>query len=414
MKHAHSVLPTPLAIVAIAGLSTPCLLAADAPFAEPTDISGGSVQGVTSLVAGDLDGDGRADVVVIEGGKHAGGRKTFAWFESPNQLVASWPRHDFGGDEALRPFLGAARLADMDGDDDLDLIVSSDMHSGDNKEADVYIFENPRPRRNAVDAWPMRRIHEKTLAVHHINDMEIADMDGDGRNDVICRSLEPNQIHLFFQNADGSFEQRAIDTELEQSEGLAVGDLDDDGLPDIAFTGVWLRSPKQPRSEPYERATIDANYASVNQNTKEAIEDIDGDGRLDLLIGPAEAYRGGKEHYLAWYRNTGKLDGDWERCIIEASTNNCHTVKLGDLDGDGDLDVLTGVPWSRRGAPKTIRIYFNDGAGHFSKSEIVTRGKGLYTGVIADVDGDGAADIIGQDSYSGDSRPWLYRNLRCE
>ena len=46
---------------------------------------------------------------------------------------------------------------------------------------------------------------------------------------------------------------------------------------------AWMRS-----------VTIDPGYAAVNQNRKAAIGDIDGDGRNDVVIGPAEAYRGGK------------------------------------------------------------------------------------------------------------------------
>ena len=169
-------------------------------FAAPRDIAGGSISGITSLVAGDIDGDGRADVVAIEGGKHAGGRKTFAWFEAPADLEDDWQRHEFRTDVVLRPFLGAARLADMDQDSDLDLIVSSDMHSGAKMEADLFVFRNPRPQTSAADIWQAYRINSDTLRLHHINDMEIADMDGDGKQDVICRSLEPNQIHIFFQN----------------------------------------------------------------------------------------------------------------------------------------------------------------------------------------------------------------------
>lgn len=384
----------------------------EVPFAAPRDISGGGVSGITSLVAGDIDGDGRADVVAIEGGKHANGRRAFAWFEAPPSREDTWRRHDFQVDVALRPFLGAACLADMDGDGDLDLIVSSDMHSGGTMAADVFVFRNPRPATSADDTWQAYRLNETTLRLHHINDMAIADLDGDGKQDVVCRSLEPNQLHIFFQNTLSSFTHKWIDTQLRQSEGLAVGHLDDDALPDITFSGAWLRSPGKPRIEPYERATIDARYATVNQNTKEAIGDIDRDGRNDVVIGPAEAYRDGKDHYLAWYRNTGDFDGDWQRRIIEPSTNNNHTVKLGDIDGDNDLDVVTGVPWPRNGISKSIHIYFNDGSGGFGDRQTVIEGKGLYTGVLVDVDRDGALDIVGQDTYSNQSKPWLYWNLR--
>jgi hypothetical protein len=52
-------------------------------FKPPKDIAGGVVLGLSSMDAGDIDNDGLIDVVAIEGGKHAGGRKTFAWFKAP-------------------------------------------------------------------------------------------------------------------------------------------------------------------------------------------------------------------------------------------------------------------------------------------------------------------------------------------
>ena len=382
------------------------------PFAAPKDISEASVSGVTSLVAGDINGDGRADVVVIEGGKTRGSRKTFAWFDAPAQNEDNWVRHDFKTDAPLRHFLGAARLADMDGDGNLDLVVSSDMHSGDTAEADVFVFSNPRPRLSAAHPWRAYRVNDVTLSLHHINDMEIADMDGDGKLDVVCRSLLPNQVHIFFQNNLSSFDRKSIDTELEKSEGLAVGQLGDGVLPDITFTGVWLASPGNPRTGPYTRRSIDADYAKVNQNTKEAIGDIDGDGLNDVVIGPAEAFRGGKDHHLAWYSNPGSTNtGDWQRHVINPSTNNNHTVRLGDMDSDGDLDIVTGIPWANKSVRLSVLIYYNNGAGRFSVPQTVAQDKGMYTGVVIDFDGDGDLDLLGQDSYSRESKPWLYENL---
>jgi hypothetical protein len=394
-------------LLTVAGIGV-AQVANEVSFRPPVDISGGTVRGVSCMDAADITGNGRKDIVVIEGGKHAGGRSTFAWFEATGDAANQWRRHEFGSSFPLKSFLGAARLADIDGDGDPDLVVSADNHSNAARDADVLVFLNPRPDGDVRAAWPVTVV-AKGLPVHHINDMEIADLDGDGRLDVIVRSLEPNQIHLFFQSGNGWGEHRTIDTNLAQSEGLAVGDLNRDGRPEITFTGYVLIAPVKPRTEEYLRIPVDADYHTVNQNTKEALGDLDGDGWPDLVLAPAEQYRNGKPHLLAWYRNPGgRLREAWQRHEITTQINNLHTVKLGDINGDGSLDVVTGQPW---GALE-VRIYFNDGKGRFPRSQRVAEGKGLYSGVVVDLDGDGDMDLIGQDTYARESRPYVFESLR--
>ena len=384
---------------------------AQVPFAEAKDIANGGVSGVSSLDVADINGDGRGDVVVIEGGKHAGGRKTFAWFAAPAQVQGNWTRHEFGNDTQLRSFLGAAKLADIDGDSNVDLVVSSDNHSGGSKQADVYVYVNPGPG-NVTSAWSYHRVTSSTLALHHINDMEIADMDGDGKLDIVTRSLSPNQIQIFFQNSISNFSRKDIDTNIDASEGLAVGLLDSDNLPDISFTGHWLKSPVNPRTQAYTRLNIDANYKNTNQNTKEAIGDIDGDGLNDVIIAPAEAFRNGGNAPLAWYKNPGNTSAaNWTSTTIVSQTNNTHTVKLGDIDSDGDLDVVTGTPWSNSVSSIAVRVYYNSGQGAFGAPQTVVSGKGLYSGVLFDLEGDGDLDIIGQNAYASRSKPYVYENL---
>jgi len=210
---------------------------------------------------------------------------------------------------------------------------------------------------------------------------------------------------LFFQNNISSYSRKTIDTDISASEGLAVGFLDSDSLPDITFTGHWLKSPASPRSQNYTKLNIDSNYKNINQNTKEAIGDIDGDGLNDVIISPAEAFRNGGNTTLAWYKNPGTTSSsNWQKNTILASTNNTHTVKLGDMDKDGDLDVVTGIPWSNSVSSVSVRVYYNNGSGSFGAAQVVASGKGLYSGVIYDIEGDGDLDIIGQNTYARSSK----------
>ena len=166
----------------------------------------------------------------------------------------------------------------------------------------------------------------------------------------------------------------------------------------------WMR--------PTTELNIDSNYKNINQNTKEAIGDIDGDGLNDVIIAPAETFRNGGNTHLAWYKNPGNTSStNWQRNILLALTNNTHTVKLGDLDNDGDLDVVTGIPWENSVSDISVNAHYNNGSGVFSAPQIIESGKGLYSGVVFDIDNDGDIDIVGQNIFARDSKPYVYENL---
>ncbi|QDT38347.1 FG-GAP repeat domain-containing protein [Stratiformator vulcanicus] len=378
-------------------------------FKDAGDISAGSVRGLTSMDVGDFNGDGRADVFAAEGGKHASGRRTLAWFESPaNSSKSTWQRHDINVDADLAEFLGAAKLADIDSDGDIDVVISSDKHSGNKKSANVFVLLNPGSSSADDSVWGVQRVTPVAMPWHHINDMELADIDSNGRIDIVVRSLDPNEIHILFQAESGQYALRSLPTGIEKSEGLAVGDLNNDGRPDVTFTGYWLETPVDPQEGHFLLRAIDADFKAVNQNTKEAIGDIDGDGHPDVLIGPAERYRGGGNHHLVWYQNPGNETAEtWKKTVVIKKINNCHTIKLVDVDRDSDLDIILGIPWGK----SRVDLLLNDGRGNFSKPQTLVEGKGLYSGAIGDVDGDGDLDIVGQDTYSRNSRPFLYRNM---
>jgi hypothetical protein len=381
-------------------------------FAKAKDVSAGAISGVSALDARDLDGDGLVDIGVFEGGKHAGGRVTFAWFRSPAKPSSGgWTRHDLTLPSPSRPFIGAARFGDVDGDGDYDLVVSMDNHSGGTKSAYLHWLENPRPGAAATTAWTVRKI-AGPLAVHHINDMELGDLDGDGKLDVVVRALDPNQLQIYFQDSKSSWTQKVIDSKPfgPTGEGFALGQIDGAGQLDISICGHWLRAPTKPRTGSYTSFTIDAQYKTINANVKEAIGDIDGDGRADVLISPAEGYRNGANHDLAWYKGPTNPSSStsWKKTVLRSNFNGGHTARLVDIDGDNDLDVVSGVAWSSWGQTRSITIYYNLGGGTFGNAQTVVTGKGLYSGVVRDLGADGDLDIIGQDYYSSASKPYIY------
>ena len=371
-------------------------------FAEPLDVSLGSVSGVSALDVADLNQDGLVDVIVLEGGAHSSGRFTLAWFEQIKS--AEWLRHDFNIPIQLDDFIGSARCEDMDRDGDIDLVFTNDGHSVG--PINIYLLINPG-RGEVYLPWKYSLISK--IEGFHANDMRIEDIDNDGLLDVIVRHKSPESVKIIFQNENNHWEIKNIH-EGQAGEGLAVGDINSDGLPDITLTGHWLKTPANPRTGIYKRFDIEPGYKFVNPATKEEVGDINGDGRLDVLLSPAEHFKkyGGANYDLAWYEcppNPEEVDM-WPKHIIRSDYNKAHCAKLADFDMDGDLDVLTAVTWDQR----EIRIYLNDNAT-FQNSLKVIDGKGIYSGDIADMDGDGDIDIVAEDKYAQDGKPWYYENL---
>ena len=372
-------------------------------FEEPVDIGAESVSGVTALDAGDFNLDGLMDVAVLEGGKHAE-KPTFAWFEQ--QANGKWKRHEFGNNNLIDSFLGSAKCADMDGDGDYDLVFTSDNHSvGPIK---VFIFVNPG-NPAVYESW--KPYHIATIQGYHANDMKIADMNNDGKKEVIIRHKDPNTIEILFQPEKFYYEEwkvKSLPTGKLGTEGFAIGNINEDLLPDISVNGYWFKAPSDPENASYTLFSIDTLYTQINPNTKEEIGDINGDGLNDIVISPAEAYGNGKDHILAWYEapKNPENSAKWIKHIIKEPYNNAHTVKLIDIDNDGDLDIISGQAWP----PKQITVFLNN-QGDFSKSFVITEDKGIYSGAILDMDGDGDIDIVGEDTYANKAKPWYYKNL---
>ena len=380
-------------------------------FATPIDISDGGVVGVSALDADDLNGDGFVDIVAIEGGYHANGRSTFAWFQSPRTPQGKWLRHDFNRPSAWRHFTGAVRITDIDQDGDKDVVVAMDNHSVLPQSAYIYWLENPGHSEFGTGNWKVHTV-VADMPVEHINDMAVADIDNDGKPDVVVRSLEPNRIIICFNDLN-KWTLRHIDTTAISStgEGFALGDLDRDGRIDISINGFWLKNPIDARIGAFTRYGIDSQYARINSNTKEVIGFINDDPYPDLVISPAEGFRDGANHQLVWYEGVKNPSAvtQWRRHVILNDVNGRHAVALADIDGDHNLDLISGSAWNSWGQQKQIDIFYNtSGDGQFSQRQTLKGGKGLYTLVVKDLFNDGDLDIIGPDTYSQKASPFIY------
>ena len=128
--------------------------------------------------------------------------------------------------------------------------------------------------------------------------------------------------------------------------------------------------------------------------------DIDGDGDMDVL----SASRG--DDKIAWYENTDGQGNFGAQQIITTNARMTQSVYATDIDGDGDMDVLSASENDHK-----IAWYENlDGLGSFSPEQIITTNADHARSVYAtDIDGDGNIDVL--SASRGDDKIAWYKNL---
>ncbi len=356
----------PRAIQACSGETAGCPVAFEAPASLPV-----ARQPVTP-VAADLDGDGKPDLVTASN-------------SGDNAVSILW---NLGG----RAFTAAASVpagntpygvaaADLDGDGDLDLAVA-------NKSPGITVLRNDGSR-NFVPA--------KSLSVPGgAFSLVPADFDGDGKVDLAAVGLatDANNNSLYVLQNRGSLTFGAAKNYrvAPYPNGIAAGDLNGDGRPDIVTAN---------NSDPDDVSVLlnkgDGTFlAAVGIPTGHPafhviLADLDGDGDLDIAgtdMGTVPFTSN------AWVlRNKG--DGTFDPAERITLAMDVETLVAADLNGDEAPDLALA------GAGSYLWTLCNKGGGTFAVPSGLDTGAGHDGVAAADFDGDGKIDLAASDYVSG-------------
>jgi hypothetical protein len=252
--------------------------------------------------------------------------------------------------------------------------------------------------------WEMKWVDRQPL-----HDVEVADLNRDGRPDLVARGQSAfggggSSVIVYLQ-ADGGAWNR-LELAVPAGEGLAVSDIDGDGWTDIVINSMWLRNPGGQGSWQSHRFTSSWTWP----HAAIAVHDINGDGRLDIVLAPSEL--AGTDYRLSWFEAPEDRRQEWHEHIVEDRIETVHhALAVGDMDRDGRPDIVTATMHQGR-APHEVKVYLNGNQGRaWEKKRVATSGS--HNLRLADLDGDGDLDIFGAN-WSGAHQPVeIWSNQVC-
>ncbi|MEX2303953.1 MAG: VCBS repeat-containing protein [Bryobacterales bacterium] len=335
---------------------------------------GPSPQQTASLVV-DIDKDGVNDFFIAA---RVTGPSLLWYRRTPN----GWRKYVVD-DEYLRIEAGGA-FHDIDGDGDADVVFGAD--AGGNH---IWWWENPYPNYDPAVNWKRRVIKDSGGNKHH--DQIFGDFDGDGEAEFVSWNQGSRALLMFEIPADAGTAERWPHTTIyswgegSEHEGIAAADVNLDGKLDLVGGGRWFEPLGGGQFQPH---LIDDAY----RFSRVAAGQLKPGGRPEIVFQP-----GDEDGRLAWFEWSG---GKWvSHDLLAYDVIHGHSVGLGDVDGDGHLDIFSAEMgrWGERATQNNtraqMRIFFGDGAGAF-REEVVASGYGVHEGRLADLDGDKDLDIL--------------------
>lgn len=275
-----------------------------------------------------------------------------------------------------------AGIADLDGDGDPDVLIANEHRPN------ILLVNDGRGRfSNGSDRIPQ--------AAHDSEDVGFGDFDGDGDLDAVVVSEDDRRNELYLNEGDGTFRDASGRLPVTgTSNAVAVADLTGDGAPDVLIgnngQNVFLENDGEGG---FTDATGERLPVILDVTQDLELGDVDGDGDRDLLVGNEDDNR------LLINDGTGRFeDPSDERIPYRQGREETREADFGDVDGDGDPDVLfANVRAFVEDADPSNRLLINDGTGHYTDetgARLPEDDDRSFDGDFLDVDRDGDLDVV--------------------
>lgn len=296
--------------------------------------------------------------------------------------------------EAL-PLEAGGCAYDIDDDGDLDIVWGGDAQS-----EQMWWWENPYPKFGADTPWKRRVIKNSGARQHH--DQIFADILGRGKPQLIFWNQQAKSLFLAEIPPDprnaGPWPLKTIYTgpagegvenAAQYAEGIDAIDVDGDGRVNLLAGNSWFKHLEGDKFQAIKVSRLGGRIRGgrFKPGKHPQIVIAPGDGN-----GPLRLYE---------CQDNATDPSCWKgRDLLDRDMVRGHTLDIGDIDGDGHLDIFAAemAKWTNKAAEpdnprSTAWILFGDGKGDFFKT-VLTTGDGWHEGKLADADGDGDLDVI--------------------
>ncbi len=355
--------------------------AADAQTAfEYFEVDAGTLEDVWGKCAADLDNDGLPDL--LANGFRKGG---LVWWKNP-----TWERFSINSDKYFGTDIEACDI-DRDGDLDVFAIKKDYVFWQDS----IFWYENGNNWQEHLVVFG---------DVYH--DIELVDLDKDNKIDIVARDQDllnhkdrGSIVYIYQQEDLNSWRKYVIGVMI--GEGLKVSDINRDTKPDIVVNNYWLENTGLISDWRLHE------YTSVWQHGNVFIDcgDLNNDGYVDIILAPSEEE--GEYYRISWFANPGLFpESVWQEFIIDNKVEAVHHYAgVADFDNDGDMDV-SSAEMTQGEDPDEVKVYYNSNNGQNWLKQIVST-VGSHTMKILDIDLDGDMDLFGANWNGNKVQLWI-------
>jgi hypothetical protein len=294
---------------------------------------------------------------------------------------------------------------DVNSDDRLDIVFSPAGGAIPTSSAIGVIYGNEQGGFDPFEEIPLGNT-DRLIAM--------LDIDDDGEPDLITGHSESaagtfgpevtaRGLEVFTSDGAGGFSLHGVYPGPRTPSDLAVGDLDQDGDDDLLSFSAGIADMLSSNGD----GTFDgweSNLAADDPPRAVAVGDLDADGDLDLVSTAGAQYQQGTVSVRLGQGN-GQF-GPPDVTNISDGTVTPGAVVTGDIDGDGDLDVVTANRFAGLyggGSDGAVSVLLGNGSGGLAAPIDIVIGSDPAALALGDIDGDGDLDIVAttRRSYGG-------------